>query len=156
MTYHPHVHCIIPAGGLTKKGHWNHAKSNGNFLFPVRALSRLLRGKLLAGIHEEFKSGRLKMSSDMIQNYRIVKDKLYKKEWVVYAKEAFGGPEQVFEYLARYTHKICISNYRILKVDDISVTFKYLDRKMNKSKIKSINGTKFIKLFAEQEEFCGA
>jgi hypothetical protein len=149
MTYHPHVHCIIPAGGLTKNGHWKHAKSNGSFLFPVRALSRLFRGKLLAGIHEEFQSGHLNMSTDMLQSYRIVKDKLYKKEWVVYAKETFGGPQQVFEYLARYTHKICISNYRILKVDNKNATFRYLDRKMDQSKIKTVQGTEFIKRFAE-------
>ena len=149
MTYHPHVHCIIPAGGLTKNGHWKHAKSNGSFLFPVRALSRLFRGKLLAGIHEEFQSGHLNMSTDMLQSYRIVKDKLYKKEWVVYAKETFRGPQQVFEYLARYTHKICISNYRILKVDNKNVTFRYLDRKMDQSKIKTVQGSEFIKRFAE-------
>ncbi len=64
-------------------------------------------------------------------------------------RHAVGGPQQVFEYLARYTHKICISNYRILKVDTQNVTFRYLDRKMDQSKIKTAQGTEFIKRFAE-------
>lgn len=157
LTYHPHacpehsrrVHCIVPAGGLTKSGQWKEAKSKGNFLFPVRAMSRLFRGKLLAGIHELFMSKQVKLPADGLAKHKAIKNKLYTKEWNVYAKKAFGGPKQVLEYLGRYTHKICISNYRILKVTQTHVTFKYLDRKAKKSKIKTISGIQFLAFFAE-------
>lgn len=149
MTYHPHVHCIVPAGGLTKNDKWKHAKSNGTFLFSVRAMSILYRGKFMAGLHELKKTEKLKMTSLMVSKYAQVKDKVYKKEWVVYAKKAFGGPDQVLEYLGRYTHKICISNFRILKITQTHVTFKYLNRKANKSRLKTIKGAAFIRLFAE-------
>jgi len=148
MTYHPHVHCIVPAGGLTKEGKWKHAKSKGNFLFPVKAMSRLFRGKLLAGLHDLYKADELKLTSEMGMKYKKVKNKLYKMEWVVYAKKAFGGPDQVLEYLGRYTHKICISNFRILQITQTHVTFKYLDRKAKCQQIKSVKGTDFVRLFA--------
>ena len=149
MTYHPHVHCIVPAGGIKSNGSWQHSKSRGNFLFPVHAMSRLFRGKLLAGIHELYNSGQLNLTDQLAANYKYIKNKLYKKEWIVYAKKAFGGPNQVLEYLGRYTHKICISNYRILDITKTHVTFKYLNRKSNKSEIKTINGEAFLRLFAE-------
>ena len=149
MTYHPHVHCIVPAGGLKPNGKWQDAKSKGNFLFPVVAMSRLFRGKLLAGIHQLYKSGQLKMTPRMATDYKYTKNKLYKKDWVVYAKKAFGGPDQVLEYLGRYTHKICISNYRIIHISKSHVTFRYLNRVANKSMIKTIKGEDFIRLFAE-------
>jgi len=149
MMYHPHVHCIVPAGGLDKNEHWNHSKSKGNFLFPVRAMSRLFKGKLLAAIHEEYKQGNLNLSPKLAADYKYIKNKLYKKEFVVYAKKAFGGPDQVLEYLGRYTHKICISNHRILNVSRTHVTFKYLDRKLGQSNIKNITGEQFLILFAE-------
>ena len=75
------------------------------------------------------------------------KSKLYNSKWVVYAKEAFGGPEQVLEYLGRYTHRIAISNYRIIAMSDTHVTFRYLDRAAKKNATKSIEGEQFIKLF---------
>lgn len=149
MTYHPHIHCIVPAGGLTKDGKWKHGKSKGNFLFPVRAMSRLFRGKLMAGLHDLYKADDLKLTADMAMNYKKVKNKLYKKEWVVYAKKAFGGPDQVLEYLGRYTHKICISNFRILKITQTHVTFTYLNRKAKRQLIKTVKGTDFVRLFAE-------
>ena len=89
------------------------------------------------------------MTNSMVNTYAHVKDKLYKKEWVVYAKKAFGGPDQVLEYLGRYTHKICISNFRILMISDTHVTFKYLDRIANKVRLKTLKGCAFIRLFAE-------
>ena len=149
MTYHPHLHCIVPAAGLTKNGTWNHGKSKGNFLFPVRGMSRLFRGKLLAGLHYLYKADKLKLTADMAMNYKKVKNSLYKKEWIAYAKKAFGGPDQVLEYLGRYTHKICISNFRILKITQTHVTFRFLDRKAKKKRIKTVKGTDFVRLFAE-------
>ena len=149
ITYHPHVHCIVPAGGLKSNGHWKHSKSNGNFLFPVIAMSRLFRGKLLAGIHKLYINGMLNLTPQLAADYKYIKNKLYKKDFVVYAKKAFGGPQQVLEYLGRYTHKICISNHRIISISKTHVTFRYLDRKSNTVKFKTIPGASFLKLFAE-------
>jgi len=149
MTYHPHVHCIVPAGGLSADKQWKHSKGKGNFLFPVIAMSRLFRGKLLAAIHQEFIADRLNLSPQMATDYKYIKNKLYTSEWVVYAKKAFGGPDQVLEYLGRYTHRICISNHRILNVSKTHVTFRYLDRKQGRSKTKRISGSDFLALFAE-------
>ena len=149
MTYHPHVHCIVPAGGLRSNGQWQHSKSKGNFLFHVNAMSRLFRGKLLSGIHKLYISGQLKLTDQMATDYKYIKNKLYKKEWVAYAKKAFGGPDQVLEYLGRYSHRICISNYRIIDISKTHVTFRYLDRKTKKSKVKILKGEIFLRLFAE-------
>ncbi len=125
------------------------SKSKGDYLFPVKAMSRLFRGKLLAAIHQEFKSNQLCMTQSMRQQYKKVKNDLYKNEWVVFNKKAFGGPKQVLSYLGNYTHKICISNYRIINVDNQYVTFKYQDRKNKITKTKKIPGTTFIRLFAQ-------
>ena len=149
MTYHPHLHCIVPGGGLRYDNTWRNVKGKGDYLFPVKAMSSLFRGKLLAGIHAYFIDGQLKLPIDLRRKHKSIKNLLYKKKWVVYAKKAFGGPEQVLEYLGRYTHKICISNYRIIKITDTHVTFRYLDRKAKKARYKKITGQEFIKLFAE-------
>ncbi len=149
MTYHPHIHCIVPAGGIDETGQWRHSKLKGDFLFPVKAMSRLFRGKLLAALHNEYKQGNLILTPQMDEQYRSVKNRLYSKEWVVYAKKAFGGPDKVIEYLGRYTHKICISNHRIIAISQTHVTFRYLDRKAGKSEVKTITGEDFLKLFAE-------
>ena len=149
MGYHPHVHCIVPAGGLKPTGKWQQAKSKGQFLFSVRAMSVMFRGKLLAGIDQLYLNGELKLPQQELSKYKKTKAKLYFKEFVSYAKLAFGGPKQVLEYIGRYTHRICISNHRIIKITDTHVTFRYLDRKKKKSKTKTVTGQQFIKLFAE-------
>ena len=149
MTFHPHVHSIVPAGGLNSKKQWVHSKSRGDFLFPVKAMSRLFRGKLLAGIHQLFKEGKLTLTPKLRAEYKHMKNKLYQKEWVVYSKKAFGGPAQVLEYLGRYTHKICISNYRILTISKTHIKFRYLDRKAGLSRVKRLPGDRFLRLFAE-------
>lgn len=149
LTFHPHVHCIIPAGGLKNNGQWQQAKSKGDFLFPAQAMSNLFRGKLLAAIHQLFLNKKLNMSAPIKAQYWKTKNKLYLINWVAYAKKAFGGPQQVLEYIGRYTHKICISNHRIKNITDKLVTFQYLDRKHNRTKSKTIDGVQFLKLFAE-------
>ncbi len=149
MTYHPHIHCIVSAGGLKTNGKWQHSKSKGDFLFHVNALSGLFRGKLLAAIHQLYKSGNLSMTEQMHSDYKYIKNKLYKKEWIVYAKKDFGDPDQVLEYLGRYSHRISISNYQILNISKTHVTFRYLDRKAKKSETKTIKGEAFLRLFPE-------
>ena len=149
MTFHPHVHCIIPAGGLQSNGHWKQAKSKGDFLFPAQAMAALFKGKLLAAIHQLFLNKQLHMNAQMKVQYWKTKNKLYNINWGAYAKKAFGGPQQVLEYIGRYTHKICISNFRIENISTDEVTFRYTDRKANKSRLKTLKGVEFIKLFAE-------
>ena len=103
LGFHPHVHCIVPAGGALKNGQWKVAKSKGEFLFPVRAMSSLFKGKLLAAIHQLFLANNLNLNAKLKREYWKIKNKLYSIDWNTYAKKAFGGPQQVLEYLARYT-----------------------------------------------------
>lgn len=122
-----------------------------NFLFHVKALSSKFKQKLLALIHDLYKKIELILPL-VLKNpskYYSLKNDLYEKDWVVYAKKAFAGPKQVLEYLARYTHKICIANYRILNISDTHVSFSYFDRKTNTKKNKTVSGINFVKLFIQ-------
>lgn len=149
ITFHPHVHCIVPAGGISNNKQWKNSKAKGGFLFPVKALAIVFRAKLMHGLNQLFINNQLSLSQHLHSNFEKTKNLLFKKKWVVYTKKAFAGPQQVLEYIGRYTHKICISNFRILKISDSHVTFSYLDRNKKIRKSKTINGTDFVKLFAE-------
>jgi hypothetical protein len=139
MTLHPHLHCIVPGGGLTKQGKWKQAKSDGKYLFNVKAMSKVFRGKFIALLKQRLPA---EMNKQFI-------DDLYKNEWVVYAKRPFAGPESVVEYLGRYTHKIAISNHRIKNVEDGKVTFSYKDYKAAAVKKEmSLDGMEFIRRYA--------
>ncbi|MGI9329002.1 MAG: IS91 family transposase [Pseudomonadales bacterium] len=128
MTHHPHVHMIVPGGGISPDGQrWVSCRSN--FFLPVRVLSRLFRRLFLSMLLAAHDEGRLAFFGD----HRQLADKqafdaflkpLRRAEWVVYAKEPFGGPNQVLAYLSRYTHRVAISNSRLIKADDNRVTFK--------------------------------
>ena len=154
MQYHPHIHCIIPCGGINEKGEWKTSKGTDDFLFNVRDLSSKFKQKLLSLLVVLYKKGQLKTPpKDKFWNsksafYRT-KSMLYDIDWVVYAKESFGGPQQVIEYLGRYTHKIAISNYRVLKVTRTHVYFKYLDRKVEKTRVEKVTGERFIQRFMQ-------
>ena len=149
LEYHPHLHMIVPAGGVNKKGQWVNSRGKDNFLFHVKALSIVFKSKFMEGVHKLFMNGDLNLPPDWnVNKYYKCKNVLYKLSWNVYAKRAFGGPEQVLEYLARYTHKIAISNYRILAISDTHVTFRYADRKAKKISTRTVTGEEFIKLFA--------
>lgn len=154
MGYHPHIHCIIPNGGLTQTGKWSTSKGEQDFLFHVKALSSKFKQKFLIQLVDLYQKGALLMpAKDDLWNsasrFYTTKRKLYNSNWVVYAKEAFGGPEQVMEYLGRYTHKIAISNYRIKKITSTHVSFTYLDRRTNTMKLKRVTGQEFIRLFLQ-------
>lgn len=116
LSLHPHLHCIVPGGGLDKNGQWKNSHNNGKFLFPVKAMSKVFRAKYC---------GKLKAKS-LIQ-YEQIRQELWQKPWVVFTKRSFGSPKSVVEYLGRYTHKIAISNHRIKDIDDQNVTFDYKD-----------------------------
>lgn len=125
LTHHPHVHGLVTGGALTKEGEWNHAKRG--FLFPVQALSRVFRAKYLDAIEALRKTKALQLPDELIadQAWRAFVMPLRQQPWVVYLKPPLNGPEQVLAYLARYTHRIAISNERLLRVDDDTVTFRY-------------------------------
>ena len=139
MTLHPHLHCIVPGGGLTKQGKWKQAKSDGKYLFNVKAMSTVFRGKFIAALKQQLPQ---QMTKELI-------DALYKHNWVVYAKRPFTGPQSVVEYLGRYTHKIAISNHRIKNTEDDKVTFSYKDYKHGSVKKEmALEATEFIRRFS--------
>lgn len=124
---HPHVHCVVTGGGLSDDGErWVEAKAKGRYLFPVKVLSRLFRGKVLAMLEDAFVAGELGLdAAEPLERSRFDARvaPLHRREWVVYAKRPFAGPEQVIRYLGRYTHKVAISNQRLEAIDDETVTF---------------------------------
>lgn len=139
LTLHPHLHCIVPGGGLTKQGKWKTAKSDGKYLFNVKAMSKAYRGKFIASLKEQ-------LPAEMTP--KLVKA-LYKHNWVVYAKRPFTGPQSVVEYLGRYTHKIAISNHRLQAVENGQVTFSYKDYKHGSAKKEmTLQADKFIRRYA--------
>ena len=117
LSLHPHLHCIVPGGGVDEKGKWTPQLSSNKYLFSVKALSKVFRAKYVAGLRD---SG--------IEDQALL-DSLFGKQWVVYCKRPFGGPQQVIEYLGRYTHKVAISNHRLAQVTEREVTFRYKDYK---------------------------
>lgn len=134
LCFHPHIHCIVPAGGLTKLGMWQDSRKK--FFLPVKALSRKFRGKFLA---------LLKQQQDVPQ---ALLDTCYNKEWVVYCKPPFKTAACVVEYLGRYTHRVAISNNRILKLEDGQVTFKWRDyRDSSRWKEMTVSAEEFIRRF---------
>lgn len=138
LSLHPHIHCIIPGGFVDRNGTWKLSKTEGKFLFPVKAMSKVYRAKYVA----------LLRASD-IDVEQSTFDALFKKEWVVYAKRPFGSPKSVVEYLGRYTHKIAISNHRILAIDDHTVTISYKDyRTEGQKKTMTLSHAEFIRRFA--------
>jgi hypothetical protein len=141
MNFHPHVHLIVPAGGIDKNGNWRHSKQDGEFLFDVKEMSKVFSARFAKKLRK------LKMQGK-IQKY-VPRD-LIKKPWVVYAKQAFGSPHSVVEYLGRYTHRVAISNARILKVTGTHVTFRWCDRKKGyKTRTETITGEEFLKRFID-------
>ncbi len=131
LQHHPHVHCVVPGGGPAPDGsRW--VSCRPGFFLPVRVLSRVFRGKFLALLEAAFDQGKLTFRGKLAtladpDAFRRQLAVSAKTEWVVYAKPPFGGPEQVLKYLARYTHRVAISNDRLTALDDGEVTFRWKD-----------------------------
>jgi len=142
LQFHPHVHCVVPGGGLSPDGtHW--VASPRNFFLPVCVLSRVFRGKFLAGLRAALASGKLRFAADRFE--RLVSASV-RTDWVVYAKRPFGGPEQVLKYLARYTHRVAISNARILDFEDGMVRFRYKDYAHgNRKRVMTLTALEFVR-----------
>ena len=153
LLYHPHIHCIVPAGGVDEVGNWKITKSNVDFLFYVTALAQTFRGKFMEKLIELYKQKKLTLEGKIAHlkgthDFWFLKKKLYDTEWVVFTKRPFKNPDWVIEYLARYTHKIAISNYRIKAIGENDVTFSYLDRSnKNKKETMTLSADKFITRF---------
>lgn len=138
---HPHLHCIVSGGGLSGD-RW--VPSKRRFLFPVKVLSRLFRGKFLSFLKKAYEGGNLQG----VDQFTTLLNALYAKEWVVYAKPPFNGPETVLAYLGRYTHRIAITNHRILGMDEGRVSFSWKDyADGNTKKIMTLDVFEFIRRF---------
>jgi len=154
MTHHPHVHMIVPGGGLSAEGsEWIACRKN--FFLPVRVLSRLFRRRFLKGLAKLHDNGRLAFFGDHAgladrAAFDAFIEPLRKSEWVVYAKEPFAGPEAVLAYLSRYTHRVAISNSRLIRTDADSVTFHVKDYRVDgpgRYKTMTIKAHEFIRRF---------
>lgn len=149
---HPHIHCIVPSGGLTFDGtRWINSKKD--FFILVKVLSRKFRGKFLFYLKKAYHSNALKYTTgiqELTEKHIFQRfiDKLYKKEWVVYCKPPFGSAEHVLEYLGRYSHRVAISNHRIINLENGYVTFKWKDyRDHNKEKFMTLTVDEFMRRF---------
>jgi hypothetical protein len=151
LTLHPHVHCIVPSGGLKKDGTWQRPKKgNAKFLYPILAMNQVFKAYFLRKMSAQLELNALSLppSFPMNRNYYNWKEKLYAKSWVVYAKPPFGGPKHVVKYLARYSHRIAISNQRILDITDTHVSFRYKDYKNGaKLEVRKLTGHNFLQRF---------
>lgn len=146
LSLHPHLHCIVPGGGVDENGAWKNIKNDGKFLFPVKALSKVFRAKFCEKLKANLKD---KFNENQENEYEKIRQSLWEKPWVVYAKKPFGSPKSVVEYLGRYTHKIAISNGRIRGIDDKTVTFDYKDyRQKGIKKQMVLSHAEFIRRFA--------
>ena len=150
LRHHLHLHCLVPAGALAPdRSHWVHAR-NG-FLFPVRALSKVFRGKFITSLLQAFADGRLLFPGTAASlgtpaAFDQLIRRLWKKSWVVYAKKPFAGPSTVLDYLGRYTHRVAIANHRITRIHDGSVSFTYRDRTdRNQKKTLTLPAPEFIR-----------
>ena len=151
LQLHPHAHCVVPGGGLSPDGtRW--VGSRRHFFLPVRVLSRVFRGKFLAGLRAAFASGRLsstgKCPATAAAEFRKIISAATRSDWVVYAKPPFGGPHQVLKYLARYTHRVAISNRRLLDLNAGLVRFLYKDYAHGKRKrVMKLPASEFVRRF---------
>jgi len=152
LQHHPHVHCVVPAGGLSPDAtQWIHARAR--FFLPIPVLRQVYRGKLIAGLREAFRRGRLHFSGSLAPlatdgAFRAFLRSLYRQTWVVYAKPPFGSPAHVLHYLARYTHRVAISNHRLVAVTDDTVSFRWKDyRHGSQIRTLTLDAHEFLRRF---------
>lgn len=151
LQFHPHVHCVAPGGGLSEdRTRW--VGSRRDFFLPVRVLSRVFRGKFLEGLRAAFASGQLRLpgrcGDEVAEEFERLVSAAVRTDWVVYAKRPFGGPEVVLKYLARYTHRVAISDSRLLDFEEGVVRFRYKDYAHgNRKKVMSLSAREFVRRF---------
>src|SRR5271157_5024451 len=152
LTLHPHVHCVISAGGLSlDHTHW--VRSQKRFFLPLKVLSRVFRGKFVDALKQAFHRGRLHFHGTLAplaqpKTFAAWLRPLFRKDWVVYAKPPFGGPAYVLQYLGRYTHRVAISNHRLVSFTGEKVTFRWRDSAHNnEQKLLTLSLDEFLRRF---------
>src|SRR6204780_3267339 len=152
LLHHPHVHCVIPAGGLSPDNQrW--VRPRYAFFLPVKVLSRVFRGKFVAGLRRLYRSGELCLPGTLkpLTQEKVFLSflrSLFHQDWVVYAKPPFGGPKHVLQYLARYTHRVAISNHRLVNFADGKVTFRWKDyARGRKTRLMTLSTEEFLRRF---------
>ena len=152
LSLHPHLHCVVTGGGLAHDGRkW--VRGRRGYFLPVRVLAKLFRGKFLAKLQQAWQQNQLQLagSTEQLQDpaaWKMLKDRLYRTDWVVYAKHPFGGTKQVFAYLGRYTHRVAITNHRLKDYSDGRVTFSYRDyADHRRTKMLQLNALEFMRRF---------
>ncbi len=152
LLHHPHLHCVVPGGGLSTDGRrWVTCRKG--FFLSVRVLSRLFRGLFVHYLEQAFERGELEFHATMEHGstrlaFARLLDSLRRIEWVVYAKQPFGGPAQVLDYLGRYTHRVAISNHRLLGIEDGKVVFSWRDyRHQHQARTMTLEADEFIRRF---------
>jgi len=151
LSQHLHVHCLVTGGALGPDGRWIHPRRG--FLFPVKALSTVFRGKFIAALKHAFDCGALTLAGATAALLEpgpraALLAELYAQPWVVYAKRPFAGPEQVLAYLGRYTHRIALTNSRLVSLDEHTVRFRYKDYACgNRRKVMALAPQEFIRRY---------
>jgi hypothetical protein len=152
LQHHPHVHCVVPMGGLSTDGtRWIHARPR--FFLPIPVLRKLFRGKLVARLRDACRDGRLDFPGTLAPlkpaaAFGAFLRSLYRQTWVVYAKPPFGSPAHVLHYLARYTHRVAISNHRLVDVTDDTVSFRWKDyRHGSQMRTLTLDAVEFLRRF---------
>jgi len=144
LSLHPHIHCIVPAAGETLAGNMKHIGSNGKYLFPVRQLSLVFRGKLLESLKKQLKK------QTLLDRYQPLLDEAWKRPWVVFCEPSMAGAEHVVKYLGQYTHRVAITNQRITGIGDHGVTFMHKDYADGaKQKPITLGGVEFLRRFCQ-------
>ena len=152
LQLHPHVHCVVPAGGLSRD-HARWIRSHPRFFLPIAVLRRVFRGKFVAGLKSAFERRQLHLAGELAplthpKSFAAWLRPLFRKDWIVYSKPPFGGPEFVLNYLGRYTHRVAISNHRLLSFDDGQVTFRWRDSAHNnEQKLMTLSLGEFLRRF---------
>jgi hypothetical protein len=152
LGFHPHVHCVVPAGGLSFD-HNRWVKSHHAFFLPVKVLGRVFRGKFVAALKRAFQDGQISFHGDLKllaqpKTFFAWLRPFFRKDWVVYAKRPFGGPEHVLHYLGRYTHRVAISNHRLVSFAEGKVTFRWRDSAHhNEQKLLTLALDEFLRRF---------
>jgi rubredoxin len=152
LTAHPHVHCVVPAGGLSRD-HTRWVRSRDNYFLPKKVLAEVFRGKFVNALKQAFQNGQLHFHGDLklLAQPKIFAAwlrPLHRQDWVVYLKRPFGGPQYVVHYLGRYTHRVAISNHRLVSFADGKVTFRWRDSAHhNEQKLLTLSSDEFLRRF---------
>ena len=141
---HPHVHCLVPSGGIDPRNNWKEGRGKGKCLFPVKAMGQVFRAMFLQQLKRLKKKGEIDHA-----DLQALVNALFKKSWVVHAKRPFEGATSVIEYLGRYSHKVAISNHRIKAIQDGKVHFSYKNYRTRQNSRMHLGAQEFIRRFVQ-------